>query len=505
MMAGKGNSGFMSLLNRSRIISRNIPSQTLFGGHLRHQSSLTSLKEPIEPVVLTTSIPGPQGLALKDKLNEIQLSSSVMLFIDYEKSIGNYIADVDGNVFLDVYSQISSIPLGYNHPSLIQAASDPRNLVTFVNRPALGILPPKDLTARLQSALLSVAPKGLSEVQTMACGSCAVENALKAACFWYMSKQRGNKKATHEELESSLMNLPPGSPKLSILSFKGGFHGRTFGALSCTHSKPIHKLDVPSFEWPVANYPRYKYPLVQHQQENQAVDESCLKQIESLIDEYNGKGVPVAGLIIEPIQGEGGDNEASASFFQALRRLTEEKGVCFIVDEVQTGCGPTGKFWAHDHWNLSSPPDIVTFSKKMLLGGYFYRSEFRPDQAFRVFNTWLGDPSKLVLLEAVIKEIRNKDLLQNIEETGKVLRNGLEEIQKQFPKYLENARGRGTYCAIDFKTPSLRDKGIKELHLQGIHCGGSGDRTLRIRTTLTFNATHAKLFLDRFNRVMSSW
>ena len=468
-------------------------------------SCIASLEEPKRPNVVTTTIPGPQGIALKESLNQIVLSSGVMFFVDYEKSIGNFIVDVDGNVFLDVYSQISSIPLGYNHPVLIKAATDPKNVATFVNRPAMGILPPRDLTERLRASLLSVAPKGLTEVQTMACGSCAVENALKAACFWYQHRERKGSPPTSEELDSSLLNMPPGSPKLSILSFKGGFHGRTFGALSCTHSKPIHKLDVPSFEWPIAPYPRYKYPLDKHTEENRAVDQTCLNEIQRLIDEYSEKGCPVTGLIVEPIQGEGGDNEGSPEFFRGLRKLTAKNGVAFIVDEVQTGCGPTGKFWCHEHWNLESPPDIVTFSKKMLLGGYFYRPEFRPDQAFRVFNTWLGDPSKLVLLEAVIKEIRDNNLLEGIAKTGDHLINGMRKLQAKYPKYLESARGRGTYAAVDFLNPTLRDRGIKELHLNGIHCGGSGERTLRIRTTLTFNKKHADIFLDRFDNVLSKW
>lgn len=137
-------------------------------------SALHQLREPEGPNIVTKEIPGPEVQKLRNDLNSIQLSSGVVLFIDYEKSIGNYIVDVDGNVFLDLYSQISSIPLGYNHPALLDAAQDPKNLSMFVNRPALGILPPRDYANKLRAALLSVAPKGHSEVQTMACGSCAV-------------------------------------------------------------------------------------------------------------------------------------------------------------------------------------------------------------------------------------------------------------------------------------------------------------------------------------------
>lgn len=136
-------------------------------------------QEPNQPKVITQDIPGPNSVKLKNQLNQIQNPGSVQLFIDYNKSFGNFIVDVDGNQFLDVYSQISSVPLGYNHPALLQAVQDPSNLVSFVNRPALGVLPPKDFIDKLKSALLSVAPPGLSEVQTMACGSCSVENSLK--------------------------------------------------------------------------------------------------------------------------------------------------------------------------------------------------------------------------------------------------------------------------------------------------------------------------------------
>lgn len=299
-----------------------------------------------------------------------------------------------------------------------------------------------------------------------------------------------------------MMNQVPGSASLSILSFVGGFHGRTFGALSCTHSKPIHKLDIPAFDWPIATYPLYKYPLEQFETENRAVDDRCIAEIEELIEKYKRLGKPVAGAIVEPIQGEGGDNRASDYFFQQLRQVLSKSHVAFICDEVQTGCGPTGRFWAHEYWGKEAAPDIVTFSKKMLSGGYFYRSEFRPDQGFRIFNTWLGDPSKLVLLNQVIQVIRNEALLDQIQRSGKVLLDGLKTLQNQYENSICNARGRGTFCAIDFRTPELRNQAIHLLHLQGIHCGGSGERSLRIRTTLTFNERHAQIFLERLDHVL---
>lgn len=203
-----------------------------------------------------------------------------------------------------------------------------------INRPALGLLPPKDFVESLREGLLTIAPPGLKEIQTMACGSCSVENALKAACFWKQNIERKGKAPTQEDLESSLMNKSPGSPSLTILSFKGAFHGRTFGALSCTHSKPIHKLDVPSFNWPIASYPIYKYPLDANQTENEATDDKCLEEVQDLIEKYEKLGTPVAGMIIEPIQGEGGDNHGSSYFFKKLRKVAAENQVAFVCDEV---------------------------------------------------------------------------------------------------------------------------------------------------------------------------
>src|SRR5262249_26275460 len=149
-----------------------------------------------------------------------------------------------------------------------------------------------------------------------------------------------------------------------VVSFEGGFHGRSLGALSLTRSKPIHKVDIPAFPFPAIPFPALTFPLAEHAAENRAAEERSLDALEAVFQAHPNE---IAAVIIEPIQGEGGDRHASAAFFCELRRRTAERGVALIFDEVQTGGGATGSMWAHEAFDLPSPPDVVTFSKKMQL------------------------------------------------------------------------------------------------------------------------------------------
>lgn len=374
-------------------------------------------------------------------------------------------------------------------------------ITSLINRPALGNFPSADWSHILKTGILKAAPKGLNQVFTAMAGSDANETAYKAAFMYYRQLQRGGPEVefTAEELESTMNNKGPGSPQLSILSFKSAFHGRLFGSLSTTRSKPIHKLDIPAFDWPQATFPQLKYPLEDHVQENAAEEKRCLEEVEHLIKTFHN---PVAAVMVEPIQSEGGDNHASPAFFQGLRDITKRNKVLFIVDEVQTGVGATGKFWAHDHWNLSTPPDMVTFSKKAQTAGYYFGNPaLRPNKPYRQFNTWMGDPSRALIFRGIIEEVERLNLVENTRTTGDYLYAGLERLAQKYPEHFQNLRGKNQGTFIAWDTPK-RDEFLVKAKTVGVNIGGSGAQAVRLRPMLVFQKHHADILLESLEKII---
>ncbi|KAH7035775.1 aminotransferase class-III [Microdochium trichocladiopsis] len=451
---------------------------------------------------VATQIPGPISKASAKKLDEVFDARAVHFVVDYDKSEGNYIVDVDGNRYLDVYSQIASVPVGYNNPAMLAAAQSPDVISALVNRPAIGNFPSRWWNDILREGLLRVAPAGTDKIFTAQSGSEANELAFKAAMMLWRRRERGEGVAwTQEEIESCLDNAKPGSPDLAVLAFKNSFHGRGFGSLSCTRSKAVHKLDIPAFNWPKADFPVLQYPLDKHEKENAAEEKRCLEQVEMLITSWH---CPVTALIIEPIQSEGGDNHASPAFFQGLRDITAKHNVVFIVDEVQTGFGATGKFWAHEHWHLSSPPDMITFSKRAQCAGYFFGNEkLVPDTAYRQFNTWIGDPARVVMSKAIIHEILDKNLVEKSARVGEKLWAELELLALDYPELVQNLRGKGkgAFLAFDTREPAAL---VGKMRSLGINIGTCGTRTVRLRPMLIFGDEHIPILMDAFRKVFGA-
>lgn len=183
---------------------------------------------------------------------------------------------------------------------------------------------------------------------------------------------------------------------------------------------------------------------------------------------------------------------ASPGYFRQLQAICKKHDVLFIVDEVQTGVGGTGTFWAHEAWNLPESPDIVTFSKKFQAAGFFLNGRLRPTQPYRLYNTWMGDPVRAMQAATIINEIESKDLLNNVKQVGTYL-------QSQLPTLLNknaSVRGQGSFIAFDLETGAHRDKLLTDMRQRGVNVGGCGDRTVRLRPMLTFQKHHADIFLN---------
>ncbi|XP_065898676.1 4-aminobutyrate aminotransferase, mitochondrial-like [Dysidea avara] len=453
---------------------------------------------------MRTTVPGPKAKEMLQNMHDIMESRVAVGCINFEKSQGNYVVDADDNIMLDLFGQISTLPLGYNHPAVVKAATKQENLLYLINRPATPFQPPVNFAEMIRASLLQCAPPGMHQVTTMGCGTCANENAIKCAFISYQDRKRGLQfpEEDSEEFKTALWNKPPGSPDLSVLSFIGGLHGRTIGVLSTTHSASIHKLDIPAFDWPIAPFPQLIYPLEDHVTENKAEEQRCLQRVEELIEEFNSRGKYVAAMIVEPIQAAGGDNHASPYFFRRLKQICKENDMQMIIDEVHTGMGPTGTMWAHEKWGLDEPPDYVTFGKKMQLGGYFHLEGRRPRHENRINNTWMGDPVRMLMLQAIVEEILSNHWIDNVRKTGDVILAGLKQLQELYPQQIHNARGVGTFCAIDGHTVEIRDKLLVELKNNGVMIGGCGKQTIHLRPSLIFQPHHAEIFLNIFEYVL---
>lgn len=176
----------------------------------------------------------------------------------------------------------------------------------------------------------------------------------------------------------------------------------------------------------------------------------------------------------------------------------------FIVDEVQTGLYSTGDTWAHQAWQLNDAPDIITFSKKMLTGGFYYKPHLTAPFTYQVFNTWMGDAMRSIQLSAVIDTAQKNNLGERAKEAGAILYDGLQELSSKHSSLISNVRGRGTFLAFDCSNLETRTALTAKTLSHGVNVGVSGEVSCRLRPALTFGPRHACQVLDALEKSLST-
>lgn len=398
------------------------------------------------------------------------------LVVDLKKSKGSTLVDAaTGKSYLDFYTYFASLPLGHNHEAMFEPAFQKKLMRAAISNPANSDVYTVEY-AEFVHSLQRVAQRDyLDHAFFVAGGGLAVENTLKAAFDW---KTRKNLKAgVHAEYG------------MQVLHFKQAFHGRTGYTLSITNtSDPRKTMYFPKFDWPTIDNPKIMFPMEGENLElTKAWECAASRQIRSACEKH---GPGIAALIIEPIQGEGGDNHFRNEFMRELRQLSDEFEFILIYDEVQTGVGLTGKFWAHEHFGPEARPDAISFGKKMQVCGMLAGPKFEEidDHVFnvssRINSTWGGNLVDMVRSQQILDTIESENLVENARLRGETLLNALQELEKR-NDLVSQARGKGLMCAFDLPDGEMRDRVLESARNHGLLGLGCGDQSIRFRPALT--------------------
>jgi 4-aminobutyrate aminotransferase/(S)-3-amino-2-methylpropionate transaminase len=442
------------------------------------------------PRSVTTEIPGPNARSEMARGTFDMQHRYRAVVMDDLASTGVWLHDVDGNVFLDLFANFALGALGYNHPALLETARSPAFVAAAVNPSSTPFVTSPSWFDFLEG-VARFAPRGMSRIFCVDGGGEGVESALKVAFIRHGERRRAAAGRPRNPLElgpeEQCAIMDNAGTDAVVVSFSGAFHGRGLGPMSATHSKLIHKADLPSFDWPTAIFPANRFPLDQHAEENARAEAESLAGLEQLLERYAGR---VAAVLVEPVQSEGGDRHASPAFFRGVQALAQKAGAAFILDEVQTGMGMSGTYWAHEQLDLPTPPDMVCFGKKMQMGGFFAAPDYDVGQFGRMYQTRNGDRARALLGLTTLRTIESEGLLANVRETGAHFLARLEELAARFPTLVSEPRGRGFLLAFDLTTTALRDDFNARALRRGVFTSYTGSRSVRIRPHLITTRAH---------------
>jgi len=405
------------------------------------------------------------------------LTDGYDIVLDLEKSRGLYIHDSkEGKNYLDFFTFFASNPLGMNHPRL--ANDEFRNKIgkVAVNKPSNSDIYTEAMAEFVDNFDRIGIPDYLPHAFFISGGALAVENALKVAFDWKV--QKNFEKGFSEEKGHKVMH------------FRLAFHGRTGYTMSLTNTDPRKVKYFPKFDWPRITSPIMKFPETpEHIREVEELEQRAVAEMEKSFEQHKDE---IACIIIEPIQGEGGDNHFRPEFHRELRRLADEHEALLIHDEIQTGVGLTGKFWAHEHY---VKPDILAFGKKAQVCGILAgkRIDEVENNCFRVSSrinsTWGGNLVDMVRFGRILSVIEEEHLVENAATVGEYLQEQIQQLAEQYEP-VTNPRGKGLFCAIDLPNSEFRDVLKKECMKNRMLILGCGERTIRFRPPLTVQKKH---------------
>src|SRR5882762_7847936 len=372
-----------------------------------------------------------------EELEKHLLVDGFKLVFDAKKSHGSFFVDArTGREYLDLYSFYASQPVGFNHPHFSRPEVEADLLTAAKIKVAnADVYTPQFATfVRTFARVMGLAP--LERYFFIECGAVAVENALKAAMDWKVRKN----------LAAGL-----GERGTEMIHFERAFHGRTGYTLSLTNTEPRKTDYFAKFPWPRIASPSLDFALPPERRLEAVKAKEMLAERE-IRDLLARKGADVAAIIIEPIQGEGGDNHFRGEFLQTLRTICDESDILLIFDEVQCGIGITGRNWCCEHFGVL--PDLLVFGKKAQVCGVMAgpRLDEVKDNCFRlpsrISSTWGGNFTDYVRSTHYLRIIEAEKLVENARRKGEIFLIGLRGLARKHPM-VTAVRGRGLMLAFD--------------------------------------------------------
>ena len=429
---------------------------------------------------------------VRNVIGSRMLADGLDMVLDLEKSKGVRLYDSKNNrSLLDFFGFFASNPIGVNHPGLSDHDFQEDLRMAAMTKVTNSDIYTRQMAEFVDTFSREATPDYMKYLFFVSGGALAVENGLKTAFDWKVRKNLMN--GEKKELGSKIMHL------------KEAFHGRSGYTLSLTNTHdPSKTMYFPKFDWPRVSNPKLRFPITEKVlQEVEESEKKSLSEMEQYFEKY---GNDIAAFIMEPIQGEGGDNHFRKEYFKNISNLMKENDTLLIMDEVQSGMGVTGKWWAHQHYDVQ--PDITVFGKKSQVCGIMVGSKIDEvkDNVFkvssRINSTWGGNLVDMVRAKKFIEIMKEESLIQNAEKVGKIVVEELIALSTDFPDMVSNPRGRGLMDAFDLKSEKHRDDFFNRMFSKGVLLLKAGELTIRLRPALILSEEDVKEFSGKAREVL---